>query len=159
MINWERFERKLPWPIEVLSHETPSGPVAHVPSQNQTEHLPNTNLQTSGFVQAVSSRLPTPAARIRSQVKAYEICGGQSCTTQSSLANSPTIKCSILIYHSGMVPQANQQPTCQVDSVSPTLRNKKYYLQINLLAEVRTQRNQREGNVFFSSEFPGEINP
>jgi hypothetical protein len=54
------------------------------------------------IAQAVSLRLPTAAARVRSQVKSCGVCGVQSGTG----AGSYSTKCSIFIHRPGVVQEA-----------------------------------------------------
>jgi hypothetical protein len=65
------------------------------------------------IAQAISRRLPTAAARLRAQVRSYGTIwdlwwtkwhwGRFSPSTSVSHANSHSTKCSILVYHPGLV--------------------------------------------------------
>jgi hypothetical protein len=93
--------------------------------------MPSLSLQGRARAQAVSRRLPTAAARVRSLVKFVvdKVALGMFSPSISVYpANSHSTNCSILIiYLPKLLKQAKQWPTCQVDLFSPHPR-KLYYV-------------------------------
>jgi hypothetical protein len=78
----------------------------------------------SAIAQAVSDRLPTAAARVRSQVRSCEICGGQSSTG----AGFPHQFSFDRLFHSHHHLSSGIDTVGQVvDSVSPHPKKKLYY--------------------------------
>jgi hypothetical protein len=80
----------------------------------------------------LSHWFPIAAAIVRYHAKSCGICGEQSGTRAGFFqeiqfpANSHSTDCStLIIYHPGLVKQARQWPTCQVDSQSVSPRTKK----------------------------------